>query len=66
MSRTRAEARDYMQPAPYLKLVVAGFSPRSGSFSSEKPLISVDLIYRRREKLSVRGFRPLLPFSSIQ
>src|SRR5439155_23058997 len=66
MSRTRAEARDYMQPAPYLKLVVAGFSPRSGSFSSEKPLISVDLIYRRREKLSVRGFRPWLPFSSIQ
>jgi len=31
MSRTRAEARDYMQPARYLKLVVAGFSPRSRS-----------------------------------
>jgi len=29
MSRTRAEARDYMEPARYLKLVVAGFSPRS-------------------------------------
>src|SRR5205809_1572671 len=26
MSRTRAKARDYMQPARYLKLVVAGFS----------------------------------------
>jgi len=32
MSRTRAEARDYMQPARYLKLVVAGFSPTSAGF----------------------------------